>query len=182
MHMLSRKDLNSVELQTVRVSRNRTTVITANGEVQTHEEATVYVDDLVQFVTVQILEDTPAGLSLGELCEEHGYRADESSIGEKNTGEERCGRGRQNAHGGNMKATMTELEQANIAVEVAKKKVGPATGLASDVTMLLELRRMHLDSLSTHAMDIVTRIDDDVKVVRMQDMKPMEGAHVERPP
>ena len=31
-------------------------------------------------------------------------------------------------------------------------------------------------------MDIVTRIDDDVKVVRMQDMKPMDGAHVERPP
>ena len=37
-----------------------------------------------------------------------------------------------------MKATMTELEQANIAVEVAKKKkVEPGTGLASDVTMLV---------------------------------------------
>ena len=32
--MLSRKDLNSVELETVRVSRNPSTVITANEEVQ----------------------------------------------------------------------------------------------------------------------------------------------------
>ena len=35
MHMLSRKDLDSAELDTVRVSRNPKTVITANGEVQT---------------------------------------------------------------------------------------------------------------------------------------------------
>ena len=40
MHMLSRKDRNSAELETVRVSRNSATVITANGEVQTNEEAT----------------------------------------------------------------------------------------------------------------------------------------------
>ena len=29
------------------------------------------------------------------------------------------------------KETMTEMQQANIAVEVVKRKVGPATGLAS---------------------------------------------------
>ena len=52
MHMLSRKDLNSAELETFRVSRNPTTVITANGEVQTNEEATLYVYDLDLFVTV----------------------------------------------------------------------------------------------------------------------------------
>ena len=46
MHLLSRKDQNSAELDTVRVSRNPTTVITAYGEVQTNEEATVYVHDL----------------------------------------------------------------------------------------------------------------------------------------
>ena len=73
MHMLSRKDLNSAELETVRVSRNHTTIIKANGEVQTHEEATVYMQDLELFVTVQILKDTPAVLSLGKLFEEHGY-------------------------------------------------------------------------------------------------------------
>ena len=72
MHMLSRKDLNSAELETFRVSRNPATGIPATGEVQTQEEATVYVHDLERFVTIQILEDTPAFLS-GKLCEEHGY-------------------------------------------------------------------------------------------------------------
>ena len=41
--------------------------------------------------------------------------------------------------------------------------------------------RAHLDSLSTHAMGAVARIEDDVKVVRMQDVKPTEGTHMERP-
>ena len=67
MHMLSKKDLNSAELETVRVSKSPTTVVTANGEVQTQEEATVYVKELVLFVTVKLLEDTPAVLSLGKL-------------------------------------------------------------------------------------------------------------------
>ena len=48
-------------------------VVTANGEVQTSEEAQVFVHDLELFVTVQILEDTPAVLSLCKVCEEHGY-------------------------------------------------------------------------------------------------------------
>ena len=43
MHMVSKKDLKSVELETLRTSRSPTTVMTANGEVQTREEATVYV-------------------------------------------------------------------------------------------------------------------------------------------
>ena len=60
MHMLSWKHLNSGELDTFRISGNPTTEITANGEVQTNEEATVYVYDLDLFVAVQILEDTPA--------------------------------------------------------------------------------------------------------------------------
>ena len=42
MHMISRKVLNSSGLETVTTSRCPTTVITANGEVQTHEEATVF--------------------------------------------------------------------------------------------------------------------------------------------
>ena len=41
MHMIIKKDLNSAELDTLTTSRSPTTVITANGEVQTHEEATV---------------------------------------------------------------------------------------------------------------------------------------------
>ena len=48
-------------------------VITANGEVQTHEEATAYVKELDVFLTVKVLENTPAVLSLGKLCDENGY-------------------------------------------------------------------------------------------------------------
>ena len=53
-------------------ARIPTTVVTANGEVQTNQEAQVYVHDLDLFVTVQILNDTLVVLSLGKLCEEHG--------------------------------------------------------------------------------------------------------------
>ena len=73
MHMISKKDLNSAEFYTLTTSRSPTTVITANGEVQTHEEATVYVKELEKFLTMKVLEDTPAVLSLGKLCDEHGY-------------------------------------------------------------------------------------------------------------
>ena len=71
MQMVSRKDLHSAELETVRVSKSPSTVVTANGEVLTNEEATVYVKELDLFVTVKLLEDTPAVLSLGKLCEDH---------------------------------------------------------------------------------------------------------------
>ena len=47
--------------------------MTANGEVQTREEATVHVKELDLFVTVMLLEETPAVLSLGKLCEDNGY-------------------------------------------------------------------------------------------------------------
>ena len=49
MHMVSKKDLNSAELETMRTSRSSTTVMTANGEEQTREEATVYVKELDLF-------------------------------------------------------------------------------------------------------------------------------------
>ena len=61
MHMMSRKELSSEEMDTLRRSRNPTVVLTANGEVQTNEEAQVCVHALDLFVTVQILEDAPAG-------------------------------------------------------------------------------------------------------------------------
>ena len=73
VHVLSNKDPSSGELETLRRSRNLITVVSANGEVQTNEEAQVYVHDLHLFVAVQLLEDTPAVLSFGKLCEEHGY-------------------------------------------------------------------------------------------------------------
>ena len=72
MHTLSKKDLSSDGMDTLRRSRTTSTVVTANGEVQTNEEAQVYVHDVDVFVTVQLLDETPAVLSLGKLCSEHG--------------------------------------------------------------------------------------------------------------
>ena len=71
--MLSRTDLNSAELETVKVSKSPTTVVAANGEVHTKEEATVYVREFDLFVAVKLLEDTRAVLSLGKLNQDHGY-------------------------------------------------------------------------------------------------------------
>ena len=73
MCMTSKKDLNSAEMDTLTKSCSPTIVITANGEVQTHEEATVYVKELDIFLTMIVLENTPAVLSLGKLCDEQGY-------------------------------------------------------------------------------------------------------------
>ena len=58
MQMVSKKDLDSAELETMRISRSPTTVMTANGEVQTREEATIFVKELDLFVTVMLLEET----------------------------------------------------------------------------------------------------------------------------
>ena len=73
MHMISKKDLCEAEMDTLTKSCSPTIVITANGEVQTHEEATVYVKELDIFLTMKVLENTPAVLSLGKLCDENGY-------------------------------------------------------------------------------------------------------------
>ena len=57
MHMTSKKDLNSAEMDTLTKSCSPTTVITTNGEVQTHEEATEYVKELDIFLTTKVLEE-----------------------------------------------------------------------------------------------------------------------------
>ena len=49
-----------------------TTVVAANGEVQTKEEATVNVKNC-SFATVKLLEHTQAVLALGKHCQDHGY-------------------------------------------------------------------------------------------------------------
>ena len=73
MHMISKKDLNDAQMDTLTKSCSPTIVITANRGVQTHEEATVYVKELDIFLTMKVLENTPAVLSLGKLCDENGY-------------------------------------------------------------------------------------------------------------
>ena len=57
MHMVSKRDLNYAELETM----------TANGEVQTREEATVYVKEMNSFVTVMLLQEAPTVFHL-ENC------------------------------------------------------------------------------------------------------------------
>jgi len=73
MHMISKKDLSNAEMDTLTKSCSPTIVITANGEVRTHEEAIVYVKELDIFLTMKVLDNTPAVLSLGKLCDENGY-------------------------------------------------------------------------------------------------------------
>ena len=72
MHMISKKDLSDADVDTMTKSCSPTIGITAKGEVQTHEEATVYVKELNMFLTMKVLENTPAVLSLGKLCDENG--------------------------------------------------------------------------------------------------------------
>ena len=60
-------------MDTLTKSFSPTTVVTANGEMHTHEEAIVYVKELGIFLTMKVLENTPAVLSLGKLCDENGY-------------------------------------------------------------------------------------------------------------
>ena len=54
MHMISKKDLSDAEMDTLTKSCSPTIVITANGEVQTHEVATVYVKELDIFLTLKV--------------------------------------------------------------------------------------------------------------------------------
>ena len=73
MHMMSKKELSSEEMGTLKKSRTSTVVLTTNGEVQTHVDGQVFVHDLNQFVTVQLREETLAVLSIGKVCEDDGY-------------------------------------------------------------------------------------------------------------
>ena len=54
MTMISKKDLGDAEMVTLTKSCGPTIVTSANGEVQTHEEATVYVKELDIFLTTKV--------------------------------------------------------------------------------------------------------------------------------
>ena len=73
MHMLSKKKIKLRRNEHSKKVQNPSVVLTANREVHIHEEAQVFVHDLNQFVTVQLLEETSAVPSLGKLCEDQGY-------------------------------------------------------------------------------------------------------------
>ena len=80
MHMIIEKDLSNAEMDTSTKSCSPTRVITANGEVQTHEEATVYVKELDFFLTLKVIGNTPAVLSLGKLSDENVYSSEWISV------------------------------------------------------------------------------------------------------
>ena len=71
MQMISKKNLSDAEVDTLTNSCSPSTVITAKREVQTHKEATVYVKELDIFLTMNVLVNTPAVLSLGKLFDEN---------------------------------------------------------------------------------------------------------------
>ena len=72
LHMMSKNELTSGEKDTIRRSSEHPVITTANGKAESTEEATMYVNDLDVSVTMMLLEDSPAVLSLGLFCEELG--------------------------------------------------------------------------------------------------------------
>ena len=68
MNMISKKDLNYAEMDTLTKSCSPTIVITAIGKVQTHEEETVYVKELDIFFTMKVLQNMSPVLSLWKIC------------------------------------------------------------------------------------------------------------------
>ena len=68
LHMMSENELASDDKR-----YHQQIIMAANGKAESTEEATVYVIDSDVFVTMMLLEDSPAVLSLGLLCEEMGH-------------------------------------------------------------------------------------------------------------
>ena len=87
MHMLSKKGLKFRRFGYLPFVQEPHNDGDGRWEVPTTQEAHVCVHDLHLFVTVQLLDDTPAVLSSGKLCEEHGYSYEWTS-GQKNTGDQ----------------------------------------------------------------------------------------------
>ena len=61
------------------------------------------------------------------------------------------------------------------AVENAKKKVGPATGMATDLVSLLNMLKPHMSTLSNEATELVARIEGEMK-----EMKSNEESNTEK--
>ena len=69
----AKKDLSDAEMDILTKLCSPTILKTANGEVQTHEEATVYVNELDIFLILKVLDNKPDVLPLGKLCDENGH-------------------------------------------------------------------------------------------------------------
>ena len=72
-HMIGIDQLKGAEIDPIRDLSVPFTVQTAHGVVPCKHEARIYIHDLKQWVWAQLLEDSPAVLSLGLLCTQMGY-------------------------------------------------------------------------------------------------------------
>ena len=73
LHMMSKSDLTPEQQESIQKTKGPSVSMIARVTTHTTEEATVYVCDLDLFVQIQLLTESPAELSLGNLCEESGY-------------------------------------------------------------------------------------------------------------
>ena len=64
---MGKNDWTAEEAETIRASRTLCKLMTADGTVDTFEEATVHIKDMDMFVTVQLLVDSPAVLIFGTI-------------------------------------------------------------------------------------------------------------------
>ena len=72
-HMIGINQLTGSEKESIRDLRIPFLVQTAHGVVPCTKEAKIYIHDLKLWVWAQLLEDSPAVLSLGLLCTQMGY-------------------------------------------------------------------------------------------------------------
>ena len=73
LHMMIKYGFTSGENGTIRRSHGSAVITTASGKAELTQEATLYVNDLDVFVAMMLLEDSPAVLSSGLLCEDMGF-------------------------------------------------------------------------------------------------------------
>ena len=71
--MIGINQLRASEKESIRDLSVPFFVQTAHGVVPCAKEARIYIHDLKQWVWAQLLEDSPAVLSLGLLCTQVGY-------------------------------------------------------------------------------------------------------------
>ena len=134
MHMLSKKDLRSAEMDTLGRSRTPFTVVNAKGEIPTTEEAQVYVHDQGLFVTVQVLEETSAVVSLARS----GRVKRRATPTERMTARVFREAGacvRQNAFLRDMKVNVPALDSRNIEVLAQRFPCHGEVQLAVDITL-----------------------------------------------
>ena len=72
VHLTSKVDPTAEVQDTITISQDPNTIITATGTIRKTEQAVVYVHDLDTLVTVQLLR-FPAVLSLGKTTRRSGY-------------------------------------------------------------------------------------------------------------